>query len=244
MPEKRPPTPCQQAGGVRQAKQADPEGPTSFLIEQQAANRPYPLLNLVIALSGLIVSYPDQPPSLSLALSQRRPSSQDYKISSPACVDTVPRPSQSKSPPPSYSLSSIEPHNPSKCRGLSSVASASAVSSLRNSSRSGGVTSRQAAANSSALPGSLCRSKLGPTMSIRSLTGFPREKVKVLMVLYDGGKHAEEVPGLLGTTQNELGIRKWLEDQGHTLVTTSDKEGENSTFDKELVDAEIIITTP
>lgn len=30
-------------------------------------------------------------------------------------------------------------------------------------------------------------------MSIRSLTGFPREKVKVLMVLYDGGKHAEEV---------------------------------------------------
>jgi hypothetical protein len=49
---------------------------------------------------------------------------------------------------------------------------------------------------------------------------------------------------LLGTTQNELGLRKWLEDQGHTLVTTSDKEGENSTFDKELVDAEVIITTP
>lgn len=49
---------------------------------------------------------------------------------------------------------------------------------------------------------------------------------------------------MLGTTQNELGLRKWLEDQGHTLVTTSDKEGENSTFDKELVDAEIIITTP
>jgi len=49
---------------------------------------------------------------------------------------------------------------------------------------------------------------------------------------------------LLGTTQNELGIRKWLEDQGHTLVTTSDKEGENSKFDQELVDAEVIITTP
>jgi hypothetical protein len=54
----------------------------------------------------------------------------------------------------------------------------------------------------------------------------------------------EQQPKLLGTTENELGIRKWLEDQGHTLVTTSDKEGENSTFDKELVDAEIIITTP
>jgi len=39
-------------------------------------------------------------------------------------------------------------------------------------------------------------------------------------------------------------LRKWLEDQGHTLVTTSDKEGENSKFDQELVDAEVIITTP
>lgn len=47
-----------------------------------------------------------------------------------------------------------------------------------------------------------------------------------------------------GTTENELGIRKWLEDQGHTLVTTSDKDGENSKFDQEVVDAEIIITTP
>lgn len=39
-------------------------------------------------------------------------------------------------------------------------------------------------------------------------------------------------------------MRKWIEEQGHTLVTTSDKDGENSTFDKELVDAEVIITTP
>ncbi|KAL1844585.1 hypothetical protein VTK73DRAFT_2251 [Phialemonium thermophilum] len=68
--------------------------------------------------------------------------------------------------------------------------------------------------------------------------------VKVLAVLYDGRQHAKDVPELLGTTENELGIRKWLEDQGHTLVTTSDKDGENSTFDKELEDAEIIITTP
>ena len=63
-------------------------------------------------------------------------------------------------------------------------------------------------------------------------------------MLYDGGKHAEEVPELLGTTENELGIRKWLEDQGHTLVTTSDKDREGSKFDQELVDAEVIITTP
>ncbi|RCI15860.1 hypothetical protein L249_2016 [Ophiocordyceps polyrhachis-furcata BCC 54312] len=42
----------------------------------------------------------------------------------------------------------------------------------------------------------------------------------------------------------ELNLRKWLQDQGHTLVTTSDKEGPDSKFEKELVDAEIIITTP
>jgi len=68
--------------------------------------------------------------------------------------------------------------------------------------------------------------------------------VKVLAVLYDGHEHARDVPALLGTTENELGLRPWLESQGHTLVTTSDKEGENSTFERELVDAEIIITTP
>ncbi|EPS40692.1 hypothetical protein H072_5427 [Dactylellina haptotyla CBS 200.50] len=78
----------------------------------------------------------------------------------------------------------------------------------------------------------------------RKLTTTFQPQVKVLAVLYDGGKHAQDVPALLGTTENELGIRKWLEDQGHTLVTTSDKEGENSKFDQELVDAEVIITTP
>ncbi|KIN00040.1 hypothetical protein OIDMADRAFT_42903 [Oidiodendron maius Zn] len=60
--------------------------------------------------------------------------------------------------------------------------------------------------------------------SIRTLTG-KREKVKVLLVLYDGKQHSKDVPELLGTTENELGIRKWLEDQGHKLVTMSDKEG-------------------
>uniref|UniRef100_A0A1Y1LL17 Formate dehydrogenase n=1 Tax=Photinus pyralis TaxID=7054 RepID=A0A1Y1LL17_PHOPY len=68
--------------------------------------------------------------------------------------------------------------------------------------------------------------------------------VKVLLCTYDGGQHAKDVPELLGTTENELGLRKWLEDQGHTLVTTSDKEGPNSKFEQELVDAEVVITTP
>ncbi len=85
----------------------------------------------------------------------------------------------------------------------------------------------------------------GRTPGARTLTASANLQGKVLMVLYDVSRsHARDQPGLLGTTENELGIRKWLEDQGHTVVTTSDKDSENSTFDKELVDAEVIITTP
>jgi formate dehydrogenase len=35
-----------------------------------------------------------------------------------------------------------------------------------------------------------------------------------------------------------------LEGKGHTLVVTSDKDGANSTFDKELPDAEVVISQP
>ena len=52
-------------------------------------------------------------------------------------------------------------------------------------------------------------------------------------------------PGqLLGSVSGELGLRKFLEDAGHTLVVTSDKDGKNSTFDKELPDADIVISQP
>jgi len=68
--------------------------------------------------------------------------------------------------------------------------------------------------------------------------------MKVLAILYRGGVHAEEQPKLLGTLENSLGIKQWLESQGHTLVVTDDKEGPNSAFLKELEDADILITTP
>jgi formate dehydrogenase len=52
-------------------------------------------------------------------------------------------------------------------------------------------------------------------------------------------------PGeLLGSVSGELGLRKFLEKAGHTLVVTSDKEGPNSEFEKELPDAEIVISQP
>jgi len=52
-------------------------------------------------------------------------------------------------------------------------------------------------------------------------------------------------PGeLLGCVSGELGLRKFLEDAGHTLVVTSDKDGKGCTADKELVDADIVISQP
>merc|ERR550539_2342017 len=52
-------------------------------------------------------------------------------------------------------------------------------------------------------------------------------------------------PGaLLGCVSGELGLRKYLESNGHTLVVTSDKDGPNSVLEKELVDAEIVISQP
>ncbi|MGW6744288.1 NAD-dependent formate dehydrogenase [Streptomyces sp. NBC_00872] len=52
-------------------------------------------------------------------------------------------------------------------------------------------------------------------------------------------------PGhLLGSVSGELGLRSYLESQGHTLVVTSDKDREGSVFDRELVDADIVISQP
>jgi len=52
-------------------------------------------------------------------------------------------------------------------------------------------------------------------------------------------------PGeLLGSVSGELGLRKYLESQGHTLVVTSDKDGESSVFERELVDADVVISQP
>ena len=52
-------------------------------------------------------------------------------------------------------------------------------------------------------------------------------------------------PGhLLGSVSGELGLRKYLEGQGHTLVVTSDKDGPDSLFERELPDADVVISQP
>ncbi len=52
-------------------------------------------------------------------------------------------------------------------------------------------------------------------------------------------------PGeLLGSVSGELGLRGFLEAGGHTLVVTPDKDGPDSVFERELPDADIVISQP
>ncbi|MFD8815046.1 NAD-dependent formate dehydrogenase [Streptomyces sp. NPDC059627] len=68
---------------------------------------------------------------------------------------------------------------------------------------------------------------------------------------YPGGQTAptpqaiDFTPGhLLGCVSGELGLRRFLEGRGHTLVVTSDKEGADSTLDRELPDTDVVVSQP
>jgi len=68
---------------------------------------------------------------------------------------------------------------------------------------------------------------------------------------YPGGqtvpnpKQIDFNPGeLLGSVSGQLGLRRFLEAQGHTLIVTADKDGPNSVFERELADSEIVISQP
>ena len=81
-------------------------------------------------------------------------------------------------------------------------------------------------------------------------TSYPMEDLPVIDKYPDGmtlpsPKGRDFNPGeLLGCVSGELGLRKYLEDLGHTLVVTSDKDGEGCTADRELVDSDIVISQP
>jgi formate dehydrogenase len=52
-------------------------------------------------------------------------------------------------------------------------------------------------------------------------------------------------PGeLLGSVSGELGLRELVESRGHRLVVTTDKDGPDSVFERELPEAEIVISQP
>src|SRR6202161_1477262 len=85
-------------------------------------------------------------------------------------------------------------------------------------------------------------------------TGYPpvyaRDSIPVLHG-YPGGQSLATPSAidftprpLLGCVSGELGLRKFLEGGGHQLVVTSDKEGPESEFERELADADVVISQP
>lgn len=86
------------------------------------------------------------------------------------------------------------------------------------------------------------------------IDGYPksyaREDLPKLTSYPDGQKlptpnKTDFKPGiLLGSVSGELGLRTFLEELGHTLIVTSDKDGPNSVFETELPDTDIVISQP
>src|SRR5262245_48771871 len=81
-------------------------------------------------------------------------------------------------------------------------------------------------------------------------TSYARDDVPTIE-RYPGGQTAPSPKAidftageLLGSVSGELGLRTFLESQGHTLVVTSDKEGSDSVLDRELPDTDVVISQP
>tara|TARA_A200000113_G_scaffold189408_1_gene177427 strand:+ start:7555 stop:8751 length:1197 start_codon:yes stop_codon:yes gene_type:complete len=58
-------------------------------------------------------------------------------------------------------------------------------------------------------------------------------------------KGRDFTPGeLLGCVSGELGLRKFLENNGHEFIVTSSKDGDDCKADKHIVDSDIVISQP
>ena len=81
-------------------------------------------------------------------------------------------------------------------------------------------------------------------------SSYARDDIPKIESYYDGQsaptpEGVDFTPGeLLGCVSGELGLRKFLEERGHELVVTSDKDGPDSVFERELPDAEVVISQP
>jgi formate dehydrogenase len=81
-------------------------------------------------------------------------------------------------------------------------------------------------------------------------TSYPRDEIPRIESYPSGqtapSPHAIDfVPGqLLGSVSGALGLRSYLEGLGHTFIVTSDKDGPGSVFERELPDADVVISQP
>jgi formate dehydrogenase len=79
---------------------------------------------------------------------------------------------------------------------------------------------------------------------------YPRDSVPHIDGYFDGQttptpEGLDFTPGeLVGCVSGELGLRKFLEAGGHTLIVTADKDGPDSEFERRLPEADVVISQP
>src|SRR6476619_6064120 len=79
---------------------------------------------------------------------------------------------------------------------------------------------------------------------------YPRDDLPTIGRYFDGQttptpQAVDFTPGeLLGSVSGGLGLREFLEAGGHRFVVTSDKDGADSEFERELPDADVVISQP
>ena len=87
------------------------------------------------------------------------------------------------------------------------------------------------------------------------VTGYPPAYARDDIPVIKGYPNGQTVPSphgelgfkpgdLIGCVSGELGLRKYLEANGHELIVTSDKEGADSVLDKHLPTADVVISQP
>jgi formate dehydrogenase len=80
--------------------------------------------------------------------------------------------------------------------------------------------------------------------------GYARDSISTIERYYDGQttptpEGIDFTPGeLLGSVSGELGLRKFLERRGHRLIVTAEKDGPDSVFERELPEAQVVISQP
>ncbi|KAI4346987.1 hypothetical protein L6164_007843 [Bauhinia variegata] len=67
---------------------------------------------------------------------------------------------------------------------------------------------------------------------------------KIVGVFYKANEYASLNPNFVGCVEGALGIREWLESQGHQYIVTDDKEGPDSELEKHIPDLHVLISTP
>jgi formate dehydrogenase len=79
---------------------------------------------------------------------------------------------------------------------------------------------------------------------------YARDDIPTIERYFDGQttptpQAIDFTPGeLLGSVSGELGLRKYLEESGHELIVTSDKDGPDSEFERQLPNADVVISQP